>query len=48
LTRANCGAVDARRVGLHALIALVACGQLWCVLELFGVPLWPPRLVLGI
>ena len=38
----------ARRVALHAVIALVACGQLWCVLELLGVPLWPPRLVLGI
>jgi len=29
-------------------MALVACGQLWCVLELVGVPLWPPMLVLGI
>jgi membrane-associated phospholipid phosphatase len=37
----------ARRVALHALIALVGCGQLLCVLELLGVPLWPPRLVLG-
>lgn len=38
----------ARRVALRALIALVACGQLWCVLELLGVPLWPPRLILGL
>ena len=38
----------ARRVALHAMVALVACGQGLCVLELLGVPLWPPRLVLGI
>ena len=37
----------ARRVALHAMIALVACGQGLCVLELLGVPLGPPRLVLG-
>lgn len=28
-----------RRVVLHALVALVACGQLWCALELAGVTL---------
>ena len=38
----------ARRVALHAMIALVACGQVLCLLELLGVPLWPPRLVLGL
>ena len=37
-----------RKVALHALVALVACGQAWCVLELLHVPLWPPQLVLGI
>jgi membrane-associated phospholipid phosphatase len=38
----------ARRVALHAMIALVACGQVLCALELLGVPLWPPKLVLGV
>ena len=38
----------ARRVALHAVVALVACGQALCVLELVGVPLRPPEVVLGI
>ena len=33
----------ARRVALHAVVALVACGQALCVLELVGVPLRPPE-----
>lgn len=36
----------ARRVVLHLLIALVACGQLWAVLELAGVRLPAPYSVL--
>ncbi|MDB4937592.1 MAG: hypothetical protein JWP87_4564 [Labilithrix sp.] len=36
-----------RRVALHAVVALVACGQVLSVLELMHVPLWPPPLVLG-
>ena len=35
-------------MALHALVALVACGQALCVLELLRVPLWPPQLVLGV
>jgi membrane-associated phospholipid phosphatase len=38
----------ARRVALYALVALVACVQALCVLELVRVPLWPPGLVLGV
>jgi len=38
----------ARRICLHALFALVACGQLWCLLELIGVPLPAPPIVLGL
>jgi membrane-associated phospholipid phosphatase len=38
----------ARRVALHALVAMVACGQLWCALELCGLPLGPPRLMFGL
>jgi hypothetical protein len=41
------GTTRARRVALFALVALVACGQAFCVLQLLHVPLWPPRLVLG-
>jgi membrane-associated phospholipid phosphatase len=37
-----------RRVALHALIALVACGQGLSMLELLRVPSWPPALVLGV
>jgi membrane-associated phospholipid phosphatase len=40
--------VRGRRRALAALVALVACGQALCVLELLGVPLRPPGLVLGI
>src|SRR5690349_316813 len=36
-----------RRVVLHLLIALVACGQLWAVLELVGVKLPGPHAVLA-
>ena len=35
-----------RRVVLHLLIALVACGQLWSVLELAGIRLPAPYSVL--
>src|SRR5205085_8838236 len=38
----------ARRAALHALVALVACGQAIAALELAGVPLRPPNLVLGL
>jgi membrane-associated phospholipid phosphatase len=32
---------------LHLLVAVVACGQLWCALELAGVKLPDPRMVFG-
>jgi membrane-associated phospholipid phosphatase len=38
----------ARRVVLHLLVALVACGQLWAVLELAGVRLPAPYSVLAV
>jgi membrane-associated phospholipid phosphatase len=38
----------ARRVVLQALVALVACGQVWCGLEVLGVTLPAPAIVLGI
>jgi hypothetical protein len=38
----------ARRASLHALVALVACGQAWSVLELIGIPLPSPPILLSI
>jgi membrane-associated phospholipid phosphatase len=42
------GTTRSRRVALYALVALVACGQGLAMLELIGVPLWPPAVVLGV
>jgi hypothetical protein len=42
------GESRARRAALFLLVALVACGQLWCVLELLTIPLPSPPVVLGI
>ncbi|MBX3192153.1 MAG: phosphatase PAP2 family protein [Labilithrix sp.] len=38
----------ARRALLHALVAMVACGQVWCALELCGLTLGPPRFMFAI
>lgn len=41
-------ATRARRVTLHALVAMVACGQLWCALELCGLRLGPPSMMFAV
>lgn len=38
----------ARRIALHALVALVACGQVWCTLEVLGVRLPAAPIVLSV
>jgi PAP2 superfamily protein len=42
------GGQRARHVLLYVLVALVACGQVWCLLELAGFPLPSPPVILGI
>ncbi len=37
-----------RRAALYLLVALVACGQLWSLLELLSIPLPTPPVVLGL
>lgn len=42
------GGTKIRRSVLHALVALVACGQAFAALELAGVRVWPPGVALGL